>query len=104
MFNMDCDVHGCTSAAGAGSAGAADVHGRTSAAGAGSAGAADVHGRTSAAGGRMPGAANECNQNAVDNLHHHESNVRQLLLHCSNYSHPWLSTNTVVAKFLAHRA
>jgi tryptophan 7-halogenase len=34
------DVHGCTSAAGAGSAGAADVHGCTSAAGAGSAGAA----------------------------------------------------------------
>jgi len=35
------DVHGCTSAASAGSAGAADVHGRTSDAGAGSAGAAD---------------------------------------------------------------
>ncbi len=36
------DVQGRTSAAGAGSAGAADVHGRTSAAGAGSAGAADL--------------------------------------------------------------
>jgi histidine ammonia-lyase len=36
------DVHGGTSAAGAGSAGAADVHGGTSDAGAGSAGAADA--------------------------------------------------------------
>ena len=51
------DVHGRTSAAGAGSAGAADVHGRTSAAGAGSAGAADAHGRTSAPGGGSAGAA-----------------------------------------------
>ena len=94
-------MHGRTSAAGAGSAGTADVHGRTSTAGAGSAGAADVHGRTSAAGGRMPGAANEYNPHAAESLRHHESNARQLLLHCSNYSHPWLSPNTVVAKYLA---
>ena len=44
-----------------------------------------------------------CNVNIPDVFHnpaHYGFGVRQLLLHCSTYLHPWLSPKTAVAKKL----